>query len=85
MTEKQLRQPYLKVLSALSGGQPKTSNELSMECGFESRLDCTGAISFLRRVDAIDQAGHGKYRITDKGKIMLQRAPKVELSQRGER
>lgn len=81
----QLKEPYKRVLSALSSGQPKTSNELSMECGFESRFDGTGAISFLRRADAIDQAGHGKYRITDKGRIMLQGAAKVEISPRGTR
>ena len=78
----QLKEPYKKVLAALSSGEPKNGDELSTECGFLSRLDCTGAISLLRRLDAIEQAGHGKYRITDMGRIMLQGGARIELTPR---
>lgn len=82
MNDMQLKEPYRKVLAALGSGQPKTSNELRMECGFVSPFECTGAISLLRRLEAIDQAGRGRYKITDKGKVMLQGAARLEVSPR---
>jgi hypothetical protein len=78
----QFRESYRKVLVALSDGRPKTSNEICTEVGFEDRWLCTGAISMLRRMDAIDQAGHGKYRITDTGKMLLGKSTPLPLTQR---
>lgn len=70
------------MLVALNDGQPKTSNELAIECGFEDRWACTGAISVLRRMDAIDDAGHKKYKITEKGKLLLGQDARLALTQR---
>ena len=81
----EFRESYRKVLVALNGGQPKTSNELAIECGFEDRWACTGAISVLRRMDAIDDAGHKRYKITDKGKLLLGDGSKLALTQRESR
>ncbi len=78
----EFRDSYRKVLVALSDGRPKTSNEIRTEVGFEDRWLCTGAISVLRRMDAIDQAGHGKYRITDTGKMLLGKSVALPLTQR---
>jgi hypothetical protein len=78
----EFRESYRKVLVALSDGRPKTSNEICTEVGFDDRWACTGAISILRRMDAIDQAGHGKYRITDKGKMLLGQSSALPLTQR---
>jgi len=79
-----LKQEYLRVLQALADGEAKSSDKICVECGFRSPFKCTGAISVLRRADAIDQAGHSQYRITEKGKLMLSEAgqPRVSLSTR---
>ena len=74
-----LKQDYIRVLQALVNGEAKASDLICVECGFKSPFDCTGAISILRRADAIDQAGHSRYRITEKGKAMLAEAGQSKI------
>ncbi|HEV2138563.1 MAG TPA: hypothetical protein VGR53_06945 [Nitrososphaerales archaeon] len=64
-----LKDSYLKVLKVMSDGEPRTGDEICYACGLE-RLPCTGAISILRRTKALDDIGHGRYRITPVGKQM---------------
>lgn len=73
---------YVKILQALKDGLPRSVNEICLACGFDNRVVCTGKIAFLRRLDAVDQAGRGKFRITDRGLHMLERVPKVEVKPR---
>lgn len=74
-----MRDEYVKVLDALAQ-RPKTGEEICADCHFESRLDCTGAISILRRVRAIEPMNREYYQITLKGKEL--RNSVVRIAQR---
>ncbi|MDG6913695.1 MAG: hypothetical protein JRN34_05065 [Nitrososphaerota archaeon] len=76
-----MKQSYTKVLEALLNGAAKSSVELARETQME-RFDVVGAISILRRNDALAQAGNGKYRITDRGIMLLGTQPSVQVSPR---
>ncbi len=76
-----LKTNYVKVLAALRSGTPKTSKEICQECNLD-RLDCSGAISILRRMEALAQAGDQRYRITERGIAMFDRAPLVQIEPR---
>lgn len=76
-----MKQSYIKVLEALRNGASKSSVELAQELSME-RFDVVGAISILRRNDALAQAGSGKYRITDRGIMLLGTHPGVQVSPR---
>ena len=85
MNEFHLKPSYVAVLDTLKDGQPKTSVQICIDCGLE-RMECTGAISILRRREAISQAeikaGIPKYKITDRGRLMLEQAPRVVITKR---
>ena len=71
-----LKPNYQRVLSAMRDGKLRTSPEICAECGLD-QLDCTGAISILRRVSALDQTGKNQYIITDVGRKLLEEAPAI--------
>ena len=77
----ELRSNYIAVLESLRSGTPKTSAEISADTGIDM-LQVVGAISILRRTDAVAQAGNKKYRITDKGKILFDTRPGIEVNRR---
>ncbi len=76
-----LKQSYVKVLSTLRDGKPRNHDEICAESGLEG-FECTGAISILRRADAIDQAGHRRFVITEQGRLLLDTAPRIEVTRR---
>ena len=76
-----MKQSYTKVLEALRNGASKSSVELARELHME-RFDVVGAICILRRDDALAQAGDGKYRITDRGIMLLGTQPSIQVSPR---
>jgi predicted transcriptional regulator len=77
----ELRSNYIAVLESLRSGPPKTSAEISADTGIDM-LQVVGAISILRRTDAVAQAGNKKYRITDKGKSLFDTRPGIEVNRR---
>ena len=76
-----LKPSYVKVLLALRDGKPRNHDEICVEAGLEG-LECTGAISILRRDEDLEQAGDRRFRITEKGRMMLDTAPRIEVSRR---
>lgn len=61
---------YAKMLEALSKG-PKSGDELTVECGFETRMKCAGVLAVLRKTEAVAEIGRGRYQITELGRTAL--------------
>jgi predicted transcriptional regulator len=76
-----LKPSYERVLVALRDGQPKDHDDICLAAGLED-FACTGAISVLRRAKALEQAGNHQYKITEKGKDLLERAPRLVVNPR---
>ena len=76
-----MKQSYIKVLEALRSGTPKTSAEISAETGLEY-MDVVGAVSILRRQSLLAQAGEKRYRVTDKGRMLFDARPGIEVDRR---
>jgi hypothetical protein len=77
----QMKPTYQKVLLTLRDGTPKDHNLICIDCGLDDD-ECTGAISRLRRVRALERTGDNRYRITEKGVALLQSPPLVVLERR---
>ncbi len=84
MDEMNLKEPYRKVLAALGNGEHKNLDEICRDCGFQSPIDCAGALSLLRRMRAIERDGRGKFLINDKGMLILQGAAPTQSASRME-
>lgn len=70
----QMKPTYQRILLALRDGNLKDHDTICIECGFDDDTICTGAISMLRRNRALERI-EKKYRITDKGRQLLQSPP----------
>ena len=73
-----LKPTYEKVLLAMRDGLPRNHDDICIAAGLDD-MECTGCISILRRNKALESAGKWQYKITDKGRDLLEHAPRITV------